>query len=224
MIELRSIKKVYGERTVLDIDSLKINKGETLVIVGPNGSGKSTLLKVLAGIIENDTCKISLNGTVRYLPQQSVPFSKNVRKNISFAYSGDSKEKNKLCDKMIDELRLTPFRNKNAKNLSGGECQRLALGRVLINGCDFLLLDEPSSAADIEGNDIIESAIESYRQKYGCTVIMTTHSPSQAKRLADRIIMLNNGMIAEEGTSEELLKNPRSEWGKRFMEFWKLDL
>ena len=223
MTELRNIKKTYGERTVLDIESLSLFKGQITVIVGPNGSGKSTLLKILAGVLENDGEKIILDGSVRYLPQNSLPFSKSVKNNISYSYTGDKKERQRCCDDIIERLALTPFKNKNAKSLSGGECQRLALGRVLINGCEYLLLDEPSSAADIEGNDIIEAAIEDYRKKHGCCVIMTTHSPAQAKRLADRIIMLHEGRIIEDGTAAELLENPSSEWGKRFMQLWKIE-
>ena len=113
--------------------------------------------------------------------------------------------------------------DKNAKGLSGGECQRLALGRILINKCDLLLLDEPSSAADIEGTEIIENAIKRYREETGCAILMTTHSPRQALNLADRIIMLREGRIVEEGRPEQLLSAPQTEWGRKFIGMWKID-
>lgn len=221
MIKLRNLKKIYGDRTVLDIENLTFRKGETVAIVGPNGSGKSTLLKIIAETIKSDSGDIERKGKLLYLPQQSVPFRKSVRKNILFSMENtDSKEKR--CDEILEEMKLTDLADKNAKRLSGGECQRLTLARVLVNDGDFLLLDEPSSAADIEGTEIIENAIRKYKEKTGCGVIMTTHSPVQALKLADRIIMLDNGKIVEDGNPDELINNPKTDWGKKFISMWKL--
>lgn len=222
MIVVNGLKKIYGERTVLNIDSLTVRKGETVVIVGPNGSGKSTLLKILAGTLEKSSGKHRTDGEILYLPQQSVPFSKTVRKNIYFSMR-DTSDKEKHCNDILKELSLSHLGDKNAKVLSGGECQRLALGRIIVNNADFLLLDEPSSAADIEGTEIIEEALKKYKEKTGCGILMTTHSPRQAKNLADRIIMLNCGEIAEEGSPDELILNPQTEWGKKFIDMWKID-
>ena len=221
MIKLQKIKKVYGDRTVLDIENLTFRKGETVAIVGPNGSGKSTLLKIIADTIKNDSGEIERKGKLLYLPQQNVPFRKSVKKNILFSVENAS-DKEKLCDEILEELSLTSIADKNAKGLSGGEAQRLALGRILVNKGDFVLLDEPSSAADIEGTEIIEEAIADYKDKTGCGVIMTTHSPVQALKLADRIIMLCDGKIVEDGKPEELLHSPKTEWGKKFISMWVL--
>ena len=221
MITLKNIKKTFGKRTVLDIENLTFKKGETVAIVGPNGSGKSTLLKVIADTIKSNSGEIRKNGKLLYLPQQSVPFRKSVRKNILFSMkSSDNKKKH--CNEILKELSLTSLADKNAKGLSGGEAQRLALGRILVNDCDFLLLDEPSSAADIEGTETIEKALARYREKTGCGVIMTTHSPVQALKLSDRIIMLCDGKIVEDGKPEELLHSPKTEWGKKFISMWVL--
>ena len=222
MIEIVDITKKYGSRTVLDIPSLVFNKGETVVIAGPNGSGKSTLLKILAGILSADSGTVSADGKVLYLPQQSMPFSMSVRKNILFSLESKS-DKDKKCDEILEKLNLKALENKSAKTLSGGECQRLALARVLVNDCDFLVLDEPSSAADIEGNELIEKAILDYKKQTGCGVIMTTHSPRQALNLADRIIMLCDGKVAENGSFREILQNPQSEWTKKFISQWSID-
>ncbi len=223
MIVVSKLKKFYGDRTVLNIDSLAVRKGETVVVVGPNGSGKSTLLKILAGILEKSEGKYSVKGEVFYLPQQSTPFSKTVKKNILFSVK-DSSDKEKRCEDVLEALSLSHHKDKNAKVLSGGECQRLALGRIIVNNADFLLLDEPSSAADIEGTEIIEKALRKYKEETGCGILMTTHSPRQAKNLADRIIMLNKGEIVEEGSPEELILNPKTEWGKKFIDMWRIDL
>ena len=221
MIKLLNIKKTYGERTVLDVESITFNKGETVAIVGPNGSGKSTLLKIIADTIKANAGEIKIDGKLLYLPQQSIPFRKSVRKNILYSMVClDNKDIR--CDEVLSKLGLSHLADKNAKGLSGGEAQRLALGRILVNDCDFLLLDEPSSAADIEGTEIIENAIRSYKDKTGCGVIMTTHSPIQSLKLADRIIMLCDGKIVEDGKPVELLHNPKTEWGKKFISMWVL--
>ncbi len=222
MIEIKNLIKKYGERTVLNIDSLTVKKGETVVVVGPNGSGKSTLLKILSGITEKSSGEFSADGDIYYLPQQSIPFRKTVRKNLLFSVK-DSIDKEKRAQEIIRLLSLSDLADKNASRLSGGECQRIALGRVLVNCGDFLLLDEPSSAADIEGTEIIENAIKKYREETGCGILMTTHSPAQARNLADRIIILHKGEIVEDGSPEELLASPKSLWGKKFIDFWKFD-
>ncbi|MBQ7117500.1 MAG: ABC transporter ATP-binding protein, partial [Clostridia bacterium] len=145
MIEIKNLTKKYGDRTVLNISALTVKKGETIVIVGPNGSGKSTLLKILAGVLSESTGEINTHGDIYYLHQQSIPFRKTVRKNLLFSVRGGT-DKEKTAEKIISLLSLSELADKNASGLSGGECQRLALGRVLVNEGDFLLLDEPSSA------------------------------------------------------------------------------
>lgn len=221
MIKIGSVKKIYGERTVLNISDLEFKKGVTTVIVGPNGSGKSTLLKIIAGIIKGEENDFSAEGKILYLPQQSVPFSKTVEKNIYFSLEKEENKKEKCLD-ILTALGLIHLKDKNAKTLSGGECQRLALGRVLVNDADFLILDEPSSAADIEGNELIEKAILSYKEKTGCGIIMTTHSPAQAKSLGDRIIMLHSGEVVEDGSAEEIFENPKSSWSEKFISQWRV--
>lgn len=221
MIEIKSIVKKYGKRTVLDVSSLTFRKGETVVIAGPNGSGKSTLLKILSGVIKAKKSDFSVNGRILYLPQRSLPFSRSLVRNVTYGMKSRKNRKEKALV-ILDELGLLHLKGKNAKTLSGGECQRLALARLLVNECDFLILDEPSSAADIEGNEIIEKAIISYREKTGCGVIMTTHSPRQAKNLADRIVMLNKGSVIEDSVCEEILKNPRNEWTEKFISQWSI--
>lgn len=222
MIEIQKAVKKYGDRTVLDVSDLIFRRGETAVIVGPNGSGKSTLLKIIADIIKGDESNISSKGKILYLPQQSIAFSKTVKKNLLFSCE-NSKDKEKRCEELLRKLNLYHLKDKNAKTLSGGECQRLALSRILINEADFLVLDEPSSAADIEGMEIMEKAIKEYKEKYGCGIIMTTHSPKQAKTMGDRIIMLCDGRAVEDGKTADILEKPVNEWSKKFISQWKID-
>lgn len=204
MIEIKNLKKIYGDRCVLDIEKLSINKGECVILKGHNGSGKSTLLKILAGTESKTDGEIAMTGQAYYLPQQSLPFNRSVRSNILFCLDGERKSKNELCDRILDALNLKHLENKNAKTLSGGECQRLALARALCRKADIILLDEPSSAADTDGRRLINEIICKYRKETGCTVIMTTHTGELPETDNMRIVELCDGKIIKEERGEKI--------------------
>ncbi len=196
MIEIKNLKKSYGERVVLDIPHLKIEKGDRIILTGHNGSGKSTLLKILSGIITDFEGTVKIEGAVYYLPQQCVPFNKSVKKNITYAL-GEAENKKEICEDILNRLNLKTLENKNAKTLSGGECQRLCLGRVIAKKGDILILDEPTSAADSESTALIEKVIENYQKDTNCTLIMTTHSKEQAEKLKGKKIELKDGKLVD---------------------------
>lgn len=196
MIEINNLIKKYGDRAVLDIDSLTIKKGEFVVLTGHNGSGKSTLLKILAGTLKPTEGEFKAEGQLYYLPQQSLPFNRSVRKNILCCLDGDTKSKKELCESILEAFNLKHLENKNAKTLSGGECQRLALARVLCRKADIILLDEPSSAADTQSRRLINELIAEYHKKTCCTFIMTTHTGEMPDVKELRIINLCDGRIS----------------------------
>lgn len=195
MIKINNLKKLYGDRTVLDIKSLEIKKGECVILTGHNGSGKSTLLRILAGTENKTAGDVLTDGKLYYLPQQSLPFNKSVKSNILYCLDGKRKERNESCGKILNAFNLKHLENKNAKTLSGGECQRLALARVLCKKGDIILLDEPSSAADSKGRELINKLICEYCEKAGCTLIMTTHMGDYPSLKKLRIIELCDGKI-----------------------------
>lgn len=199
MIEIKGLLKKYGDRAVLDIDTLTIKKSELVVLTGHNGSGKSTLLKILAGILKPTEGEINAEGMVYYLPQQSLPFNRSVAKNLLYCLEGDKKSKREQCEKLLDAFNLKHLENKNAKTLSGGECQRLALARVLCRKADIVLLDEPSSAADAESRRLINELIVKYHKQTGCTVIMTTHTGEMPDSDKLKIIEICDGKIRKAG-------------------------
>ena len=157
MIQIKNLKKLYGERTVLDIPMLEIEKGECVVLTGHNGSGKSTLLKILAGTITETEGNVSTDGQIYYLPQHNLPFNKSVKNNILFCLNGERKYKKELCESILNAFNLKNLENKNAKTLSGGECQRLALARVLCKKGDIILLDEQLFFSDLSPKGLLPS-------------------------------------------------------------------
>ena len=216
MVSINNLKKIYGERTVLEIPKLIINDGETVAFAGANGSGKTTLLRIVEGILKATEGKIEAPKKMLYLPQQNYAFRGDLKKNITLG-GGDKN----IAEKMLQKLELSHLKDKRASSLSGGELQRLALCRLLARDCELLLLDEPTSACDAKGAELVISAIKEYQKKQGCTILMSTHSPLLASNAADRLIILNGGKIEIDGVPKKVLANPETEWAKSFVAGWK---
>ena len=225
MMELINLQKRYGARVALNLPALTIQEGERVALIGPNGSGKSTLLRLLAGVIRADQGAISLGGLSRaqigYLPQHPYAFDLSVQKNVELALSGEA-EKTKLAQAALERVGLLHLAKARANRLSGGETQRMALARVLARPRKLLLLDEPTASADIQAIDLIERAILEYVEQTNCTMILSTHMPSQAMRLSTRVLALDGGSIGELGETEQVLQSPQAESTQAFLKNWKL--
>lgn len=217
MIELKNLKKTYGERTVLDIPQLTVADGCIVAFAGANGSGKTTLLKILAGTLAA-AGEIKKPKSVRYMPQQSYAFRGDLIRNLTI---GGAEKAG--TGALLEKVALAHLAGKQASSLSGGELQRLSLCRVLSKPCDLLLLDEPTSACDAKGAELVVAAIRDYQKQCGCTVLLSTHSPSLALQTADRLIVFNNGRIESDGPPKTLLAHPGTEWAKSFVAGWKIE-
>lgn len=217
MIKIENLIKRYGERTVLDIPALETGEGETVALAGANGSGKSTLLKILSGLAKATEGNIEVPQDRMYMPQQSYAFRGTLTDNILIG-NADRKE----AEELLEKTDLIHLADKKASSLSGGELQRLSLCRLLARKCSLLLLDEPTASCDARGAELVVQAIKEYRERYGCTVIMSTHSPALALSAAERLIVLNNGKIEADGNPREILTSPGSEWAKSFVAGWKI--
>ena len=225
MIELSNLQKRYGARVALNLPSLTVPDGELLAIIGPNGSGKSTLLRLLSGVIEPEAGTIHLDavrrGEIGYLPQQPYAFDLSVLRNVELALEGD-REKTKRAQEALERVGLLHLAKARANRLSGGETQRMAIARVLARPRKLLLLDEPTASADIQAIDQIERAILDYAEQTRCTVIFSTHMPSQAMRLSTRVLVLDGGSIGELGDTRQVLQEPQAESTQAFLKNWKL--
>ena len=213
---LSAFSKSYGERTVLNLPELTIEKEKIYAVVGANGSGKSTFAKILAGIETADGGKTPGEGLdIGYMPQKNFAFRMSLEKNILL--NGGDRE---TAKKRMEALELSSLASAPAKKLSGGETARMALARLLMRPYELLILDEPTAAMDMASTILSEKLIGEYRKESGCAVLLVTHSLQQARRMADEALYLDSGELCEKGEAKKLLYTPESESLKQFLAFY----
>ena len=208
--------KTYNGRVVLSLPELELPEGRITAVIGSNGSGKSTFAKILAGIERADDKRPILSGgSVGYLPQKSFPFRMSTEKNI--LQNGNDPAR---AEKLMKTLGIEALAGQSAKKLSGGETARMALCRILMRRYDLLILDEPTTAMDMESTLTAEKLIREICDEQGCALVLITHSVSQARRIADRVLVLNQGKLVEQGECEQVLNEPGQEETRRFLDFY----
>ncbi len=210
IITLKNVRKHLSDRTVLDVDDLSIFANECVVVHGKNGAGKSTLLKVLAGLVAPDSGTFSINGTemswrhayrtfrksVVYLHQSPYLFDRSVAQNVAYGLQVrniDSQSVRKEVDKALKWADLSELAERNARDLSGGEKQRVALTRARILSPKLLLLDEPTTAMDDASRNQTFSLIHNLVSD-GTTVYIATHELTQSYK-PDRVINMADGQV-----------------------------
>ena len=224
-LKIENITKKYGAQTVLQDINLEINKGEFVCILGPSGCGKSTLLRVLAGLEDIETGRVFIGGKdVTTKPPskrnfgivfQSYALFPNLTVFQNVAYGLSSKKYNKAeirskVEDAIETVDLNDHRDKYPQQLSGGQQQRVALARAIVLDPEFLLLDEPLSALDAKVRVRLRREIKSLQKRLGITTIMVTHDQDEALSMADRIVVMNNAVIEQVGTPEEIYEMPKT--------------
>lgn len=215
-MRIAAFSKSYHGRCVLELPALELPEGQITALIGANGSGKSTFGRVLSGVEEPDGRGPVLAGVrVGYLPQKSYAFRMSTEKNILLG-GGDPTR----AAELMRALELDALARQSAKKLSGGECAKMALCRMLMGQYGLLILDEPTAAMDMESTLRAEELIRAYCSEKGSAVLLVTHSVSQARRLADRVICFHRGKLAEQGETRAVLEKPQAEETKRFLEFY----
>ena len=210
-----AFRKSYAGRMVLELPALELPEGQITAVIGPNGSGKSTLAKVLAGVERADGRTVVLSGVpVGYLPQKSFAFRMSTERNI-LLNGGDAAR----AAELMRALGIDALARRSAKRLSGGETAKMALCRVLMRRYGLLILDEPTAALDMEATLAAERLIRETCQAQGCAVLLITHSIRQARRIAQRVIFLQQGRLVEQGETRALTDAPQHEETKRFLDF-----
>lgn len=201
-IQVKQVEKSFANKRVLQEINLEFAPGEFIAIVGKSGSGKSTLLRLIAGLDTQSSGQISLNGehldearsqaTVMFQDPRLLPW-KTVIENVGI---GLRKNWVSEAERVLEAVGLLDFKNEWPSTLSGGQKQRVALARALIRKPSLLLLDEPLSALDALTRLEMQQLIERLWLDQGFTAVLVTHDVREAIRLADRIILIEDGRIA----------------------------
>jgi len=231
-LTVSNISKSFGSFQALKEASFSVNEGELVCILGPSGCGKTTLLRVIAGLEEQSSGEIVQKGvTISNLPPDQRDFgivfqsyalfpNLTIKKNIIFGLQTRN-QSSEIIENRLNELLsligLESHKNKYPAQLSGGEQQRVALARALAPSPGLLLLDEPLSALDAKVRQFLRLEIKNLQKKLGVTTIMVTHDQEEALSMADRIILMNKGVIEQIGTPQELYSKPETSFTADFI-------
>ncbi len=230
MLKLEHIKKSYDDTVVLNDINLEIQEGEIVSILGPSGCGKTTLLNLILGITDVSDGKILYNGeNMTNLPMEKRGFNivfqdyalfpnLNVYKNITYGLKNKPNiSTNEEVEELIDLLGLREHLSKKIEQLSGGQKQRVALARTMVMKPRILLLDEPLSALDGVIKESIKDRIKTIAKEFHLTTIIVTHDPEEALTLSDRVLIVNDGKIAQFGHPNEIINKPSNEFVEKFI-------
>ncbi len=236
MISIRNISKHYGSFQVLTECSTEVDKGEVIVVCGPSGSGKSTLIKCVNGLEPFQSGEIVVNGIPVGDPKTNLPKLRahvgmvfqhfelfphmTIEQNLAIAQvkvlgrARDEAVEKGL--KLLDRVGLKAHAHKHPGQLSGGQQQRVAIARALAMDPICMLFDEPTSALDPEMiNEVLDVMVE--LAKEGMTMMVVTHEMGFAKKVANRVIFMDQGRIVEDAAKEDFFGTPRSERAQLFL-------
>ena len=222
-IILKDIFKSYDQTEVIHGVDLKVESGKFLVLVGPSGCGKSTLLRIIAGLERITSGEILIDGNeVSNIPASdrglAMVFQSyalyphmSVFKNMAFALENLKIDKKTIEEKVNSAaklLQIEEYLQRKPKALSGGQRQRVAIGRAIVRDPKAFLFDEPLSNLDAELRVTMRKELSALHEKIGGTMIYVTHDQVEAMTLADQIVVLNNGYVAQAGAPLDLYNNP----------------
>ena len=231
-VALDGIAKKFGEYVALRDVTLSVDAGEFVCFLGPSGCGKTTLLRIIAGLERQNLGVVRMAGRdVSALPPklrnygivfQSYALFPNLSVARNIAYGIEARKMSKAdIDRRVDELLelmgLPRHKHKYPAQLSGGEQQRVALARALAPSPSLLLLDEPLSALDARVRQSLRREIRDLQRRLGVTTIMVTHDQEEALAMADRIVVMNHGVVEQVGTPVEVYMRPGSRFVARFV-------
>ena len=215
LLEIKNLKKSFGDNVVLKDISLNVEKGEVLAIIGPSGSGKSTLLRCITDLETEDSGEIKFDGTFGLVFQNFNLFPHHsVMKNITNAplrvQKRDKSEVFNHARVLLKKMGLEDKEDAYPCELSGGQQQRVSIARALAMNPDILFFDEPTSALDPELTGEILTVIRDLAAEH-MTMVIVTHEMAFARNVADNIIFMDGGVIVERGSPDEVFSsdNPR---------------
>ncbi|HVV08349.1 ABC transporter ATP-binding protein [Amycolatopsis sp.] len=205
-VRISGLTKSFGERHVLDGLDLTVRQGEFVALLGRSGCGKSTLLRILAGLDAEISGEVTVprKHAVAFQSPRLMPW-KRAWHNVVLGLPG--RPDRKLAQRYLDEVGLPTKARAWPKTLSGGEAQRVSLARALVREPDLLLLDEPFGALDALTRVTAQQLVARLWVKHGCAVLLVTHDVEEALLLADRVLVMDDGVIAHQAVVD--LPRPR---------------
>lgn len=231
-LQLTDIKKAYGKIEVIHGVDLEITDGEFVVFVGPSGCGKSTLLRMIAGLEETTSGQIDIGdrdvthvdpaerGIAMVFQTYALYPHMTVKENISFGLRMNKVPQYEIDQKVAkasEILKLDQYLDRKPKALSGGQRQRVAIGRSIVRGPEVFLFDEPLSNLDAELRLEMRVEIARLHKELGTTMIYVTHDQVEAMTLADKIVVLRDGLIEQVGAPLDLYENPGNKFVAGFI-------
>ena len=231
-LEARGIAKRFGSVVAIERVDLDVQRGEFVAIMGPSGCGKTTLLRIIAGLERADAGTLLLRGTdigdvpvhkrsTRLIWQDYslFPFL-NVRKNIEFGLTlkrHDKKEVHRKVEAVAARVHLDHLLSRRIGQLSGGEKQRVAIARALVTEPEILLLDEPLSSLDAHLRIKVQSELTALQKEFGISFIYVTHNQSEAFAMADRVVVMNKGVVEQIGRPAQIYNRPATHFVAEFV-------
>ena len=220
-IEVKNLTKKFKSITAVNNISFKIEKNNTLGLLGPNGCGKTTSIGMMLGLITPSSGEILIDGVkldsknrIKLLslmnfasPYIELPKKLTVKQNLEvYARMYGVINKDERIKELIEDLNLNQFLDKKTGELSSGQKNRVSLAKSLINKPKLLFLDEPTASLDPDIGDFVRQYLEKYKNENDLTVLLASHNMKEVERLCNKIIMMKQGSIVDEGTCEELIR------------------
>ncbi|GEP56234.1 ABC transporter ATP-binding protein [Reyranella soli] len=232
-LELRGIRKRYGDFTAVDDVSLQVAKGQFVCLLGPSGCGKTTTLRCVAGLEEPDDGGILIGGKevtkdppwqrdIAMMFQDFALFPHmTVARQVGFGLEMLKKPKAEIARRVQEVLKafeISPLADRKPGSLSGGQRQRVALARAMITEPRILLLDEPIGALDYSLRETVMLELKMLQQRTGISFIWVTHDQNEAFSLGDLVVVMNHAKIEQQGTAEEILQRPATAFVAGFVQ------
>ena len=219
LLETERLTRLVDGTAVVDAVSVTVSRGEVLAVVGPSGAGKSSFLRLLNRLDEPSSGSVYVDGVdyrelsprtlrqrIGLVPQQPSLVPGTVWENVVRGPTlRDEPVPEERTRELLERLDIADYEAKDVGDLSGGEAQRVALTRTLVNDPDAFLLDEPTSNLDAGTESYVEALIREVVADFGIACVIVTHDPDQARRLADRVLSLEDGAVSDLGPAREVL-------------------
>lgn len=235
VLKLHKVSKKYGEREVLNLEELTIPSRKITGIIGPNGSGKTTLIRIMGLLLPSDGGQVEILGEkvnwnknlilklrrqMSMVTQTAYMFEGSVYYNVAYGLKARKvrdRKIRKVVTETLEMVGMQGFIKADARTLSGGERQKVAIARAIALNPQILFLDEPTSSIDTTSGLEIEKYIRHINQEYKTTIILVTHNLFQARRIADEVYCLWEGKLIEKGLTADIFNNPQDHRTKAFI-------